>query len=367
MRIGLVIYGSLATLSGGYLYDRKLVEQLQFAGHQVEVFGLAWRDYAKHLGDNLDFAWLQRLADADVDLMLQDELNHPSLLLANLRRRGARASYPVVSIVHHLRCSEMEHAPLLTALYREVERIYLNSVDALLCNSRTTRHSVEALLRTAKPTCVALPAADHLPPAGNLPAITTALLAQRSRSGGPLRLLFVGNLIPRKGLHTILDGLALLSVDSWSLTIVGRTDIDYGYTKLIRERCSLFPPGAITFTGRVDDDTLAALYRSHHMLAVPSYEGFGIVYLEAMRWGLPVIASTAGAAREIVSHGANGFLVTPGNARAVAKYVAQLHANREYLLALSDAARHTYLAHPTWQQSMAHAAAWLSTLPRRNP
>ncbi len=361
MRIGLVIYGSLDTLSGGYLYDRKLVEQLRFLGHQVEVFSLAWRDYAKHLGDNLDFAWRQRLADADVDLMLQDELNHPSLLLANRRRRRAHAPYPVVSIVHHLRCSEMEHSPLLNALYREVERVYLNSVDALLCNSRTTRHSVEALLRAPKPTCVALPAADHIPAA----AITLAELADRARAGGPLRLLFVGNLIPRKGLHTILDGVALLPADSWSLTVVGRSDADHDYTKLIRERCRLFAPGAVTFTGRVDDHTLATLYRSHHLLAVPSYEGFGIVYLEAMRWGLPVIASTAGAAREIVTHGANGFLITPGHARAFAKYVAQLHANREHLLALGDAARYAYRDHPTWQQSMAHAAAWLSTLPRR--
>jgi glycosyltransferase involved in cell wall biosynthesis len=361
MRIGLVIYGSLDTLSGGYLYDRKLVDQLRFLGHQVQLFSLAWRDYAKHLGDNLDHTWLRRLADANVDIMLQDELNHPSLLLANLRHR---TSYPVVSIVHHLRCSEMEHSPLHNALYREVERIYLNSVDALLCNSHTTRLSAETLLRSPKPTCVALPAADHLPATGDPPVITTALLAQRARAGGPLRLLFVGNLIPRKGLHTVLDGLALLPPTTWSLTIVGRTDIDYGYTKLIRRRCATFPPGAVTFTGRVDDDTLAALYRGHHLLAVPSYEGFGIVYLEAMRWGLPVIASTAGAAREIVTNGANGFLVAPGHARTLAKHVAQLHANREYLLALSDAARHTYLNHPTWQQSMAHAAAWLSTLPR---
>ena len=53
MRVGLVIYGSLDTLSGGYLYDRKLVEQLDVLGHSVSVVALAYRDYAKHFADNV--------------------------------------------------------------------------------------------------------------------------------------------------------------------------------------------------------------------------------------------------------------------------------------------------------------------------
>ena len=53
MRIGLVIYGSLDTISGGYLYDRKLVEFLLHHGDQVEIISLPWRDYTRHLMDNL--------------------------------------------------------------------------------------------------------------------------------------------------------------------------------------------------------------------------------------------------------------------------------------------------------------------------
>ena len=55
MRIGLVIYGSLDTLSGGYLYDRKLVEYLRAQGDTVEVISLPWRNYAAHLTDNFHF------------------------------------------------------------------------------------------------------------------------------------------------------------------------------------------------------------------------------------------------------------------------------------------------------------------------
>ena len=55
MRIGLVIYGALDTLSGGYLYDRKLVEYLRAQDDAVEIISLPWRNYAAHLTDNIHF------------------------------------------------------------------------------------------------------------------------------------------------------------------------------------------------------------------------------------------------------------------------------------------------------------------------
>ena len=360
MRVGLVIYGSLDTVSGGYLYDRKLVEQLFVLGHSVVVFALAYRDYAKHLGDNLNAAWNERLAAAPVDLMIQDELNHPSLLWANFRSRGTGRRYPTAAVVHHLRSSETEHSPLLRRLYWAIERIYLNSVDALLYNSETTRNTVEPLLNHPRPAMVAYPAADHLP-AGQ-PEFDMNILAERSRRPGPLQVLFVGNLIPRKGLDQVLDALARLPMGSWLLTVVGSQDVDSVYTKFIHSRCQTLPAGAVKFLGRVSDAELVQQYHSHHLLTVPSYEGFGIVYLEAMRFGLPVIASTLGAACEIVTDGENGFLVQPHDTGTLSQHLWALHSNRERLLAMSFAARRRYNQQPTWQQSMAGAAKWLSSL-----
>ena len=56
MRVGLIIYGSLEILSGGYLYDRKLVEALEAHGDEVEIIGLPWRNYARHLADNFSIS-----------------------------------------------------------------------------------------------------------------------------------------------------------------------------------------------------------------------------------------------------------------------------------------------------------------------
>jgi hypothetical protein len=49
MRVGMVIYGSLETLTGGYLYDRKLAEHLSAHGDDVDVISLPWRNYGRHL------------------------------------------------------------------------------------------------------------------------------------------------------------------------------------------------------------------------------------------------------------------------------------------------------------------------------
>src|SRR6266508_575338 len=145
MRIGLVIYGTLDTMSGGYLYDRKLVEYLRSQGETVEIISLPWRNYAAHLTDNFRI----RLPKG-FDVLIQDELNHPSLLFAN---RG-KHPYPVISLVHHLRCSELR-PKWQNAFYRMVEQKYLRSVDGFVFNSRTTARAVNNLLKNRKLSIVA--------------------------------------------------------------------------------------------------------------------------------------------------------------------------------------------------------------------
>ena len=83
MKVGLIIYGTLETVSGGYLYDRKLVEYLQQQGDEVSLISLPWSRYGRHLLYNFSGRIRQQLRKLDVDILLQDELNHPSLFLMN--------------------------------------------------------------------------------------------------------------------------------------------------------------------------------------------------------------------------------------------------------------------------------------------
>ncbi len=354
MVIGLVIYGRLDTISGGYLYDRQLVAHLRARGDTVEVISLPWQGYGRHLLQNTSHLLRHRLQNPRFDLLLQDELNHPSLFWLN-RRLQIRLTCPIVSIVHHLRASELRPT-WQNWLYRQVERRYLATVDGFVFNSQTTRQAVEALV-PPRPHVVAYPAGNRFEA-----AMTAAQIVARAHEPGPLRLLFVGNLIPRKGLHLLLAALAHLPRSAWRLAVVGETAVAPAYARSIQHHIvtQQLEPN-VTLHGSLPDHQLADLLARSHLLAVPSsYEGFGIVYLEGMAFGLPAIAGSGGATHELIDHGKNGFLVN--NGRTLAQHLHTLHEDRERLAAMSLAAQKRYRAHPTWVETTAKIHRFLQQM-----
>lgn len=338
MKIGLVIYGSLETLSGGYLYDRQMVEGLRELGETVEVISLPWRNYVSHLGDN--FSW--RLPPG-YDVLIQDELNHPSLLGANRQVH----SYPVISLVHHLRSSE-SHPATLKLFYRWIEKRYLQSVDGFIYNSKTTKDVVQGLLGDLKPSLVAYPPTDRF---GR--GLDEDEIARRSGQGGALRVLFLGNVIPRKGLHTLIEALGLCK-QPIQLDVVGSLTFDPVYARRMQEftkQTAKFH--SIRFHGGVWDQALIPLLERSHVLAVPSaYEGFGIVYLEGMAFGLPAIGTKAGAAGELIQDGDTGFLIEPGDAKTLAGRLESLSADRRMLAEMSLNAKRRYQQQPVWKDTV---------------
>ncbi len=359
MRVGLVVYGSLEVLSGGNLYDRTLVAHLTGAGHAVDVVSIPLRSYALNLAQNFSHGLRGRLAESSFDVLLEDELAHPSLFHLNqsLRRR---VDAPRVSIVHHLRSSE-ERPEWQNDLYRAVEKRYLLSVDAFVFNSETTRQTVESLLGRKTRSVVATPGGDRLPR-----ALTAADVVARAAEEGDLRILFVGNLIPRKGLHHLLKALHSLAGRPFRLDVVGSEEHDPSYAASVRERVrELGLEGQVRFHGALAGESLEQRFRSAQLLAVPSsYEGFGIVYLESMCFGLPVIASASGATDEIVRHESTGFLVPTGDAWSLARRIESLLEDRALLSQMSLAAYEAFEDHPGWKDSMRKIERFLIELHR---
>jgi glycosyltransferase involved in cell wall biosynthesis len=357
VRVGLVIYGSLDTLSGGYLYDRMLVDYLRRSGDQVEIVSLPRRSYLRSLGDDFSGSLRRRLEQGRYDFLLQDELNHPSLFRIN-RRLRKKVAYPVITIVHHLRSCELRPA-WQGRFYRQVERRYLDSVDGFIFNSQTTRGEVEKLVGAGKPHVVAYPGRDHFSS-----TITREQVKERADSPGPLRIIFLGNLIPRKGLHVLLQALCRLPRDSWKLEIVGSTDVDRAYARTIRRQIARAGLGQhVRLSGLLTDSQLADRLSKSQLLTVPSsYEGFGLAYLEAMGFGLPVITSTAGAAPEVISHQRNGFLADFGDVGALAQSIERLTKDRHLLLEMSLNALERYGDFPTWEQTASEIRGFLLRL-----
>jgi glycosyltransferase involved in cell wall biosynthesis len=344
MHIGLVIYGSLDTTSGGYLYDRKLVAHLRKSGDTVDVLALPWRNYFSHLTDNLHY----RLPHG-LDLLIEDELNHPSLLAANAQPHP----YPILSLVHNLHSSE-KRAAWQNTFYRAVERRYLRFVDGFIFNSLTTRDAVHALVADDKPYVIATPGGDRLG------ALSPEQVRARTIEPGPLQLLFLANVTPLKGLHILLEAVRLLTSD-FRLDVVGSLAVDPLYAQQMQQIVRTHGlQSRVFFHGILDGSALAEELRQSQVLVVPSfYEGFGISYLEGMAFGLPAIGTTVGAIPQLITSGKNGFLINPGDPKELARCLQALATDRDLLARLSLNALEHFKSQPTWAQSAETIRAFL--------
>ncbi|MEA1931074.1 MAG: glycosyltransferase family 4 protein [Euryarchaeota archaeon] len=355
MEIGLVVYGGLDETSGGFRYNRRLVDYLRSHGDTVEVIALPWRNYWRGVVDGLRSSVSTRL-NRPVDVLLQDELCHPSLWRQNhrLTRPGA-----VVALVHHV--GSDDHHGRLSRLRRWIERRYLDSVDGTVCTSEFTRRRAAALGGGLGESLVA-------PPAGRVEGRGLSETAVRQRAAdGPLRIAFVGNLLPRKGLTTLLSAVSTLArrhdCSDWRMTVVGsEADPEYAATAVDRA-VELGVDDRIEFTGEIADSELTDVFEASHVLCVPSrYEGFGMVYLEAMEYGVVPIASARGGAGEFIRDGDNGFLVDPGDEGRIAALLADLAADRARLADLGVAALDTAAAHPSWDETLAAVRSLLTRM-----
>ncbi len=150
-------------------------------------------------------------------------------------------------------------------------------------------------------------------------------------------ILFVGRIEPLKGIDTLLRAIALLAPEMpcWreELAVViiggapgaGLAATNAEMARLERLRAELGLQDLVTFQGAQAQDTLVYYYSAAEMVVVPShYESFGMVALEAMACGVPVIASNVGGLAFSVQDGRTGYLVPSGDAAAMAERIRQL-------------------------------------------
>jgi glycosyltransferase involved in cell wall biosynthesis len=360
MHLCLIIYGSLDTLTGGYIYDKRLVEHLRHHGHTVDIVSLPWRYYSRHLLDNFSAKLKFDLGQTHYDLILQDELNHPSLFWLNRKVREQNKS-PIVSIVHQLLCSQ-PRVRVWNAAYRVIERHYLKSVDALIFNSTTTHQNVRRLLKFDCPSIIANPAGDRL---GYLPA--SEHIKIRAYQSDHLRLLTVGNLTPNKGVYPLIEALSSLSEEIWHLTVVGSLSMHKKYVRKIKRLISARGlKKQVDLVGAKDGDELIKILSQSHVFVMPfSYEGFGMAYLEAMAFGLPTIGSTQGAVKEFVQHEHNGLLIAPNDAETLTRVISDLYRNRDLLAKLGGAALQLARGRRGWSSTMESIHSFLTNLVNR--
>jgi glycosyltransferase involved in cell wall biosynthesis len=146
--------------------------------------------------------------------------------------------------------------------------------------------------------------------------------------------------------------------------VVGSLTSEPRYAKQIQKFIAEKGLSSIVFLhGSLDREPLVEKLRSAHLLAVPSsYEGFGMVYLEGMCFGLPAIGTTAGAASEIIEDGKTGYLIPAGDSRSLADHLRSLAQDRGLLARLSCGARERYLRQPSWNETAASIREFLQSM-----
>lgn len=159
---------------------------------------------------------------------------------------------------------------------------------------------------------------------------------------GRVNLLFVGGLDSAhyfKGLFVLFDALVKLKYKHWRLNIVGSGNLENDY-RLRAENLGL--EKKIKFLGRVDETNLIKTYQDSDIFILPSingHEAFGLVLIEAMSCGVPVIASDLPGVRKVFRNGLDGLTTKSGDSRDLAEKLAELISNEPKRLAMSKSAR----------------------------
>lgn len=146
-----------------------------------------------------------------------------------------------------------------------------------------------------------------------------------------LNILFVGRLEKRKGIETLFKAIPVVldKLQDTQFYIVGKdTDLapDGGsYKQYLLKNLDKKYHGNVKFIGYVNDTELKNYYKNCDLFVAPSlYESFGLIFLEAMAWGKPVIGCKIGGVPEIVEDGKDGILIQPDNENALAGAIIKL-------------------------------------------
>jgi len=331
MKIGLLVYEPLKDQSGGYLYDRKVIDYLRTQGHETLVYTFPF-EAGKVIEDR-------------VDLLLEDELCYKDLLAFNLHLKK-KTPIPVIAIVHHLKCLESIPHP---EDEREKEKNFLQSCNAAIVNSTATFEEIRKL-GINLPALIAKPGCDHF----RLPSGFERKIPQNH-----FKLLSIGNLIHRKGFHLILEALEGLPEFSWELYIAGDETWDANYAGLLKRKAGRFK-NKVKFLGKISGEYLSQFYLHSDIFVLPSYfEGFGMVIAEAIFHRLPVIASRVGGIPEIVQDRNEGILIPPGDKFALEQALRFFLECPERLKPFIEACSLRCSSLPTWEETGRNIANFL--------
>jgi glycosyltransferase involved in cell wall biosynthesis len=328
--------GELDTPTGGYIYDRRIIEGLQRLGWQVELLSLgAGFPYPSQHTRREAAERLNAIAPGT--LVVIDGL---ALGVLPEAVAACSAKHSVIALVHHPLAYEAGLSPEQATAFRESETQALrHAVHVIVTGPATARDLVQSFGVAPQSVEVVCPG--------------TARAPQAHGSGSDtLHLLSVGSVIPRKGFDVLLAALKPLADLSWTLSIAGDLSRDdRAPVQLKQDIARNGFEARVHLLGAVNDAQLEGLYRTADVFVLASlFEGYGMAYAEALARGLPVIGTTGGAIPDTVPWGA-GLLVPPGDVQSLTQALRSVIKDAALRAQLSKGARKAAALQPTWEES----------------
>ncbi len=338
------IPGDIATVTGGYIYERRLLEGLREIGHDVQhiQLGASFPDPTPH--DMAHAVEALTALPADRALILD------GLVYGSISTKGlARVTAPIVAMIHHPLALETGLNKATRDHLFETERANLALAAHVLVPSP---HTADILVR------------DYGVPRGWISIAqpgTEQPTATRTPTDPPL-ILSVGIQHPRKGHDTLLRALAQMAAHPWRAVIVGSVhDVDHA-VDLAALLIDLDLQDHVTIAGRIPQAELDQLYADASIFALATrYEGYGMVFDEALSWGLPIVTCVTGAVPRTVPQDA-GFLVPVDTPDELAEALTLLLADDTLRATKATAAARAGTALPTWSDTARTAGRVLDAL-----
>jgi glycosyltransferase involved in cell wall biosynthesis len=328
------IPGDLNTPTGGYRYDKRVIEELPAHGWHVKHLALSSEFPSPSEKALSETAKIFSELSPDTLVMI-DGLALGAIPLSTLNALKTR----LVALCHHPLAFETGLTTDRIDYLHRTEREALSRAVATIATSRSTATLLAREFNVApEETTVAEPGTEPAPRAkGDV---------------SPPRLLSVGAITRRKGHDTLAIALSKIRDLDWEWRIAGSTDRDMIAMDALKKNIA---DGKIaersTLLGPLDDAGLEKEYSSASLFVLPShFEGYGMAFTEALARGLPVVAGSGGALVETVPRDA-GVFVTPGNAGELALTLRRLLTSPAEIAKRADAAWEYAKKLPRWSDT----------------
>lgn len=338
-RVAFAIPGDLATPTGGYAYDRRILALLPARDVAVRHLALPG-SFPDPSPEDLDKTF-EILGSCPADeILLVDGLAYGVLPAIRLKMLPNK----IVALVHHPLALENGLSRQRAGAVRASERAALAMADRVIAVSEAIANMLMREFDVSPDKLrIAKPGTDR---------------AERARRPQPRdaqavpRLLAIGSIVPRKGYDHLISALAGLKVLPWTLSIAGALDRSPATLAALRSQIASFGlADRVQLTGPLDAEALEEAYAAADLFVSASlFEGYGMVLAEAMARGLPIVASTGGAAAETIPDGV-AIKVPPGDAGALREALYTMLTNEPLRANLADAAWEAALELPTWDET----------------